>query len=242
MSRRWEYAWIALTVTAAIVVGYGWCSVAHADIVGGWNLNERHDGTTLHDDSGNGYVGHRGRSVIVNGHDHRFPAIDRGLYQPSRVNTVPDADGLDPGTADFTVKVRFKWPKDHDNNLVQKGQGDPTGGMFKMKTSVLGQEPVQPRGGIKCLFRGQDQDSQVESWPKIGRLDDSEWHTVVCKRDATGTTMWVDGVRADHNDKAPGSISNDWPISIGGNRWCEGEGLECNYWWGRIDYVRWFIG
>lgn len=240
MTRTQRRVLVVLIIAAALVSTYGWVQVARADIVANWGMNESHNGTVLHDYTGHGYDGTRGDQVIVNGSSHRFTPVPRGVVVDGRLDTVPDSDGLDPGGHKFTVKTRFKWPRDHDNNLVQKGQGSPAGGMFKMKTAVLGEG--NPKGGIKCLFRGSIGDSQVESWsnPKVGRLDDGAWHTIVCQRTRNGTSMTVDGVLADTNPKAPGVISNDWPVSIGGNTSCASS--ECNYWWGRIDYVRWFIG
>lgn len=201
-------------------------------------MNENR-GSVLHDSSGHGFSGHIGKKVLLNGSSHGFRHIASGVYRPGRIDTVPDYSRLDPGEHAFTVKARFKWSyHDHDNNIVQKGQGSPYGGIFKMKTSVPSQG--QPRGQLKCLFRGSIGDSQVESYGHR-RLDDNKWHTVECSRNGKGTVMRIDGVVVDRNSKQPGVISNNWPIAIAGNTACDSPDLECNYWSGRIDYVKWRV-
>jgi hypothetical protein len=212
--------------------------VAAADWDADWGMNE-HRGSTLHDLTGHGLTGHIGGHVRLNGSSHGFSHIERHIYRPGRIDVVPDYPLLDPEDYPFTVKARFKWPGNQDNNIVQKGQGSPAGGMFKMKTSVPF-SGSQPPGHIKCLFRGSTGDSQVESYSHK-RLDDNLWHTVTCTRNASGTVMKVDGVIVDRNDNDPGTISNDWPVSIGGNSYCDAPDLECNYWYGRIDYIKWDV-
>jgi hypothetical protein len=205
-------------------------------LVAHWDMNEHRRAKILHDVSGNGYDGTIGRRVIRSGTNHRFTPIAYGVKQNGRVDVVPDAAGLDPGDAPFSVRVTFKWPGNYDNNLIQKGQGSPAGGMFKMKTTVPA--AGQPPGYLKCLFRGSIGDSQVESYA-APRVDDGKWHTVLCRRTTTHTVMRLDGTVVDTNPKDPGTISNDWPIAIGGDTSCASS--ECNFWWGRIGDVRWSV-
>lgn len=234
-SLGWAVAAVALAVVGLLLiahVGEANAAVKHP-LVAHWQMNER-KGHTLRDSSSNHLAGFIGRHVILNGHDHRFPPIARGVFQRGRIDFVPDNPLLDPGDASFSVRVQFLWNQNDDNNLIQKGQGDPAGGMFKMKTTATGSRLP---GYIYCLFRGSTGDSTVssEAYP---RLDDGQWHVVLCKRTITGTAMWVDGVQVDTNDNDPGTISNDWPVSIGGNKqWAPGQ--EPNYFWGRIGDVQW---
>lgn len=210
--------------------------VASADVLVHYGMNEQ-KGHVLHNSAGSKFDGHIGRHVGLTGNAHVFSQIDRGIYQPGRIDVVPDRNRLAPGNAHFAVTVRFKWPGGSDNNLIQKGQGSPAGGLFKMKTSV----GTQPDGAIKCLFRGSTGDSQVESYGSP-RLDDSEWHTVTCIRNRVGTIMAVDGKQVDANGNDPGIINNDWPIAIGGNSNCNSPDLECNYWRGQIGDIKWQVG
>ena len=218
--------------------------------VAAWEMNEHTDQVNLRDATGNhfsGIIG--GRVTPTDRRYHNFPKEPRDTVVPQHIDLVQDYDGLDPGFGDFMVQVSFKWDNDrHDMNLVQKGQGSPAGGLFKMKTSVPSEG--QPKGGIKCLFRGSTGDSQVESWGarhggiKPGRLNDGKWHSVECSRDVNGTVMFVDGVFVDQNTNQPGEIDNDWPISIGGNTYCRDtptQENQCNYWWGKIGRVRWLF-
>lgn len=204
-----------------------------------WEMNEHQHSSYLRDSSGNGFRGHIGKKVEpTKQRYHHFPRTPHDTVLPAHVDKVPDQPGLDPGFADFGVVVKFRWLGGNDRNLIQKGQGSPAGGMFKMKTSVpaLG----QPEGHIKCLFRGSLGDSQVESYSHK-RLDDGKWHVVRCERRNDDTAMFVDGQLVDTNTNDSGYISNDWPVAIGGNTFCTDTATEnniCNYWWGDIGYAR----
>ncbi|MFL6179423.1 MAG: hypothetical protein ACJ74E_06210, partial [Actinomycetes bacterium] len=144
---------------------------------------------------------------------------------------------LNPGSYEdgWSVTVRFTWLKGNDMNLVQKGQGDPDGGIFKVKTSVPA--AGQPEGYLKCLFRGANGvNSQTESY-SAPRSNDGKWHTLRCDILPTGgTRMLLDGVVVNTNPKSPGIIWNDWPVTIGGDIKC-GDTF-CNYWHGAIGFVR----
>lgn len=225
---------LALMSPMAAHAGSSWTPVAR------WEMNEKADQTVLRDSSGNGLAGTIGKQVTpTKQRYHSFPRVDQDTVRPQHLDVVPDNPALDPGTADFAVVVKFTWDGGNDRNLIQKGQGSPAGGMFKMKTSVP--QEGQPAGYIKCLFRGATRDSQVESYA-APRLDDGKWHVVRCESTSAGTAMYVDGALVDTNDNLPGSISNDWPVAIGGNTYCDDTATQnnvCNYWFGRIGFVRW---
>lgn len=226
-------AFVVLVVFIVVFAATAYATTAH------WRMDENR-GTVLRDSAHN-HDGMIGRKVITNGAVHRFTKAPRNTYVPGRIDLVPDSDVLDPGNDPFAVTVTFTWPEGSDNNLIQKGQGSPAGGLFKMKTTVRGMDPPQPPGHIKCLFRGSTGDSQVESYSGP-RLDDGKWHTVTCRRTSIGTVMAVDGKQVDSNGNDPGVISNDWPIAIGGNSSCaDGVVLECNYWHGRIGDIKWDV-
>lgn len=229
--------WVALG-------GIAYADTAHAEVIAHWGMNEpvTHPigSRVLQDESIYTHRGTIGRRVVLDGHSHHFLRAPRGVEQPGRIDRVPDSDDLDPGAQPFSISIRFLWAGGGDRNLIQKGQGSPAGGMVKVKTSVpkLG----QPEGQVKCLFRGSTGDSQVESYGGR-RLDDREWHRLICRRTATGTVMVLDGVKVDTNAHDPGVIANSWPVAIGGNTYCPPEeGLSCNYFRGRIADIVWRVG
>jgi hypothetical protein len=171
---------------------------------------------------------------------HFFDKASRtGFVHRKRIDWTGDPNGiLNPGMSSsggWSVSVRFTWLRGNDMNLVQKGQGNPDGGLFKVKTSVPA--AGQPAGYLKCLFRGAGGiNSQTESY-SAPRSDDGQWHTLRCEILSTGgTRMILDGVVVNTNDKSPGNIWNDWPVTIGGDVKCGN--TFCNYWHGAIGYVR----
>lgn len=235
-----KYALGGIALTAALVAApaaqagsTGWVPLAQ------WEMNETSTATVLRDATAT-FPGALGKKVTpTDRRFHKFPPIDKDVVAPAAIDRVPDNDMLDPGTRDFKVQLRFLWSSRRDMNFVQKGQGSPAGGMFKIKTSVGG----EPLGGVKCLFRGSEGDSQVTSWPNHAALDDGQWHRLACTRDGNGVTMFIDGIEVDNNPKQPGTISNNWPVAIGGNTYCEDTATEendCNYFNGQLDYVRFY--
>ena len=230
---------VALCCSFTVVVARHVAAHAHSaaerwHTVGFWGMNESQRPTLL-DGSTNHLTGHIGDKVGINGHTHVYSRTSRDAVLPQHVDTVPDSDLLDPGTDPFTVTARVKFGAQRDRNIVQKGQGDPDGGLFKMKLAVKAPHPM---GGVWCLFRGVNADSTVNSY-SIPSLADKTWHVVTCGRTVNGTFMRVDGKVVDRNSNDPGSISNTWPLAIGGNSACDGTvDRFCNYLAGRIDYVR----
>lgn len=225
---------IAIVVVVVVAVLILAAKPADARTVALWKMNETR-GDVLKDAAHN-FRGHIGKRVGLNGQSHFFSRLDGQAYAPQHIDWVPDDDRLDPGDAPFAVTAYIKYGprKTKDRNVVQKGQGSPAGGMFKMKTND-GDEPL---GMIKCLFRGSGGDSSVNS-SSIRRIDNDRWHTVTCKRTLTGTVMQVDGRVVDRNPNDPGTISNNYPVAIGGNTFCQtGDSGKCNYWAGRIGFIR----
>lgn len=202
--------------------------------IGWWRMNET-SGSRLVDSSALGLHGVIGGAVALNGRYHALTLA--GYVERSdreAIDVVPDNEQLNPGSDDFSVTAQIWWGPARDRNIVQKGQGSPAGGMFKMKTSVRRWEPL---GGVKCLFRGSRGDSTVNSY-SMASLADQQWHTVTCLRTHEGTEMRVDGVTVDQNPRQPGWISNNWPLAIGGNTYCQDGENSCNFWPGRIGFVR----
>ena len=243
MKRVW---WLTLAVLPALVFsGSAMASATTSatttatatptwQTIGWWRMNET-SGSQLVDSSGYALNGLIGGAVQLNGRYHSL--VMSGYIERSdeeAVDIVANSEQLNPRNDDFSVTAQIWWDPRRNRNIVQKGQGSPAGGMFKMKSSVRSWEPL---GGVKCLFRGSRGDSTVNSY-SIPSLADQRWHTVTCLRTDAGTEMRVDGVTVDQNPRQPGWISNNWPLAIGGNTYCEGGENLCNFWVGRIGFVR----
>ena len=192
-------------------------------VVGYWPMTET-AGSVLHDRSGNHLDGTIGPGIVLTGKYLGFPYIPHKVEDPEREVSVPDNPMLDPGKGYFSVSVDIWWGPRIDRNIVQKGQGSPVGGMFKIKSSIY-----EPAGSVFCLFRGPLGDSTVKTQ---ANLVDKHWHNITCTRSATGVRIFVDGKFVDYNPKPTGYIDNNWPLAIGGNTYCPV--TECNYWNGHI--------
>jgi hypothetical protein len=224
-------AWVVLLVIGAVSLANE--SLAQSTtgwkVLGSWQMNEKR-GSVLEDNgSGQSRDGVIGKYVELDGRSHLFPRIDRSIHmqQPGHIDKIPDYDALDPGDRVYSVAVSVKYRRGIDRNIIQKGQGSPVGGMFKMKVGWKGQ--------VYCLFRGDLGDSTVVG-PDLG---DGQWHDIRCVRTLNGSLMVVDGQRVDTSINDSGTISNDWPITIGGNSVCwTGAAKSCNYWAGRIGSIK----
>jgi hypothetical protein len=137
-----------------------------------------------------------------------------------------DSSLLNPGTADFSVVLRLYTASFGDQNIMQKGQATTNGGQWKIAIK---------KGKIVCNFLGVVHRSAVWSRAIIA---DNKWHTVRCDRRTTGVTITVDGGTPKTNSNWTGSISNTWPVSIGGKPKCDAVTVQCDYFVGRLDYAR----
>lgn len=197
-----------------------------------WEMNEAAGARTMRDTSGNGLHGTLGAEIFagdsVGGATaYRFTRLTPNTppAHPEHVVTVPDNAALDPGTRDFAITVRIRTTA-RFGNIIQKGQSGAKGGYFKFQN---------PKGVVQCLFRGSAGSIAVGS----GRpLNDGQWHTIRCERLADRVTMTVDGVLASRLNGATGSISNTWPLSIGGKVNCDQIKVTCDYFAGYIDRVQ----
>src|SRR4051794_33786086 len=103
-----------------------------------WEMNES-GGNVVLDSSGHGLNLTRGTAVTVGLKEgtttyHRFPWIaDNGTPSTSqRLHTISDRDVLDPGSATFSVSLRFR-TSTAARNIVQKGQSTTAGGFWKVE-------------------------------------------------------------------------------------------------------------
>jgi laminin G domain protein len=157
---------------------------------------------------------------------YRFTRLnpDTPPTHPQHLVVVPDRADLDPGTRDYAVTVRIRTTY-RFGNIIQKGQATVAGGNFKFQI---------PNGIVQCLFRGSNGTIMVSS---DRALNDGWWHTVRCERTSVRVAMTVDGEIVARRNGWTGSISNSWPLSIGGKTDCDQTVVTCDYYAGDIDRV-----
>jgi concanavalin A-like lectin/glucanase superfamily protein len=224
---------VAVAVAAATLGGLPLLDVGGASASTGvldLELNEGHGARTAVDSSGHHHNGSIGRSVSMRPGRAHFPlqASSASLGAAPLV-LVPDAaDGsLDPGTGNFTVRMRFRTTHGGDLNVVQKGQAHTRGGQFKMAlTNGVLRCTVKTSAGVGTAASGS------------ARVTNGYWHRVSCMRTATSVTMYVDGRRTGYSSHHTGKLNNSWPWSIGGKPQCNGGSVDCDYFVGDIGYVR----
>jgi hypothetical protein len=190
-----------------------------------YQLNEPAGSTVLQDSSGHGLNGVIGSEIGLNGSTHTFGYLKPNTPppHPEHLDQVANA-ALNPGTNDYSITFTARWTEPF-GNIMQKGQANAAGGRWKIQI---------PKGIVQCLFQGSLGQAGVGSGTP---LNDGQWHTVVCARDATGATMWVDGVRVSHKAGATGTIANKQPFTIGGKSGCDQVTVTCDYFAGEIDSV-----
>ncbi|MBI5089944.1 MAG: hypothetical protein HZB15_14070 [Actinobacteria bacterium] len=130
----------SVTTIAQLVDGSPSPLGADADqVVALYDMNESAGSTVLVDSGPNHLNGSSGpnntKGVTFDGATgHRFK--DRSPTalpaEPERLDTVPENDILDPGTADFAFSVRYRTTKQF-GNIVQKGQNTTIGGYYKLE-------------------------------------------------------------------------------------------------------------
>ena len=204
-----------------------------------YEMNEGPRQDVLHDATRHNLNGVIGRKIDTNGKYLHFEKAPQSVdLQPARTARV-DSDRLNPGTGDFTIAWRARTDKKLlSANVIEKGQGSPTGGMFKIKNSMNGHDWLR----ASCFWRGPYGQAFTETTP--GMDIRGGWHVYRCTRiEGVGVQMFVDGQLVD-SDTDPGYIANDWPLSIGGNHVAcndvDGDRRHCNYWAGDLDWVRFY--
>ena len=196
-------------------------------------LNEAHGASVAHDTSGLHHNGDIGSHLVMNGAygrwDRHSPA-EHVFYGSRHLIVVPDAadHSLDPGTADFSVEIRFR-TRESFGNVIQKGQATSQGGEIKFQI---------PGGRLTCMFKTST--GRATAGTGHLRLNDNKWHVVRCDRTSASVTMYVDGERISRSNHATGSLDNKKPWSIGGKLACgpQSGADSCDYFHGDIDYVR----
>ena len=213
-----------------------------AVVVGEWQMNET-GGTVMHDDSGNGLDGYIGTSIVTN-----WPTGDggkafhfvgpRNVQNRERLATVADTPALDPGTGTYSVIVRFRTTGSIPN-ILQKGQSEDTGGYWKL---------VIHQGWPRCHFRDLNHNTKAIGFDNSpdpnAKVNDGDWHTLRCERNATSVCVYLDEGTPTYMKKcingSIGNIDTKWPLSIGGKYRCDPADAThtCDYFNGDIDWVR----
>ena len=172
-----------------------------------------------------------GTVEVVAGVDGRGDAVafpekcDEDAGCPRAMLEVEPDPALDPGSSDFEFGAAVWVAPDQTtsgSNIVQRGRFGTEGGLWKLQVDSLDGRP-------SCVVRSGDDQLIVRSTVSVA---DSTWHRVVCRRDATGVTIEVDGV-VDRIDGETGSVDSEWPIRIGS----PGLGDQDDQFHGRIDDV-----
>ncbi|WP_239117843.1 laminin G domain-containing protein [Paractinoplanes ferrugineus] len=223
-SRYWIAAltasMVAVTATSTPARAVDWHTVAS------WTMGEGPGSRVMRDGSGNGLDGTVGSEVVPSGGTYGFARLepDTPPAHPQHLVVVPDYPDLDPGDRDYAFSVRLRTAAPF-GNVVQKGQATVAGGSFKMQL---------PGGKVQCWFRGSAGQLMVTA-PRP--INDRAWHTISCLRYRSGASVAVDGVVVASKSGPTGTISNAWPLSIGGKTTCDQIEVGCDYFAGELDWV-----
>jgi hypothetical protein len=200
-------------------------------VVAAWEMDEEEGATTLVDSGPDGLDGRVGAEVRVGVEEqgatgHRWVVVEPDALPVAieRLTQVPHDDRLNPGDDDVAITVRLRTTSPQ-GNVVQKGQVDVPGGYFKIDMD---------EGRVACLFFGSEGSANVRSKEAI---DDGAWHEVRCVRRADGMALYVDGEQAASREAVTGTVSNTYPLTIGGKLDCDQVTLFCDYFSGDVDRV-----
>jgi len=207
-------------------------AAASASTIAAWEMNEgAGHGGTMTDSSGNRITGDIGD--LVQRHEirsdgrigYRFLKAYDHTAGADRLVTVADRRALDPRSRTYSFSVAFRTGR-ADQNILQKGQSNTTGGFFKLDMS---------KGIAYCTFKGADGQRGIGSGVA---LNDTKRHVVKCTRDAKGVAITVDSRPTRRLDGPTGSISNATALTIGGKKYCNETTVGCDFFVGVIDRVK----
>jgi hypothetical protein len=242
MALLWGGAPASAAERAGSQVGRTLASAAYeASTVVDWQMNEV-TGPTMADSSGNGIDGYIGSSVVTNwptGDGDRAYHFTGPLkvQNRERLALVDDNPMLDPGTATYSVIVRFRTTY-AEPNILQKGQSEDAGGYWKL---------VIHDGWARCHYRDENYNTKaITMWTGIAadKVNDGLWHVVRCERNTNSVCVYLDEGTPSFLKKcisgSIGRIDNKWPLSIGGKMRCDPlrAVTTCDYFTGDIDWVR----
>jgi Concanavalin A-like lectin/glucanases superfamily len=191
-----------------------------------WEMNEPAGAHTMQDSSGknrDGAIGTQVTTGVVDGNYKGYQFTD-GPKDIQRLVVVDNA-GLNPYRNVFKVFLRFKTSATNQN-IVQKGQANTSGGSWKIE--------VDTDGHLICTFRGAAGRGAVGS---RGNLANGVWHGVTCIRRATEVVMIVDGGIPRKDVGRTGRIDNNADLTIGGKKSCTAPNVSCQYYTGLLDRI-----
>jgi hypothetical protein len=166
-----------------------------------WHMDET-SGTTMLDSVGSNNGTLQSVQLGVPG----FAGTGYGFNGSSSYVSVPSADSLNPGSANFSFTMHLKTtsvPAAPDWDLMRKGLYTTPGGEYKMEW--------QPSGQASCGFKGSLGYSELMAGPWIA---DGQWHTITCAKTSSDIRLIVDG-QTFTRAGAVGSISNTSAVVIG---------------------------
>lgn len=223
---------VAVAATSPVAVSAASAAEVQSERVAVWRMNESPNAHVALDSSGSGLNARVGANVETGvtlkkgtGYRFRIPASSY-VANNDQLVTYEDDSRLDPGSDPFVVALRVK-TRAASGNIVQKGQAGMTGGYWKVEMHS---------GVLTCIFRSGDGRQSGVGTGK--RVDDGKWHRIRCARTTTATSLRLDGVDVDTRNKPTGSVANGSPFSIGGKVFCASAGVGCDYFVGKLDYVR----
>lgn len=197
-----------------------------------WDMNEGPGASVMRDSGPLGIDGQIGNEVMTGTSvdaavGYQFPRLKPNTppAHPEHLVVVPDQTALDPESGDYSVEIRYRTTNGF-GNLIQKGQSRSAGGQWKIQL---------PGGRPQCYFKGSAGRAGA-GWKTP--INDGRWHTLLCVRTPDSVTLYVDGVRRGRKVGPTGTISNRFPITIGGKQKCDQVKVTCDYFGGTIDYVR----
>jgi len=218
--------WIGMLAASSVLAPASPAEATARHAIAVWDMNESYGARAMYDGSGHGLHGRIGREVGRGAGGYRFDRLepDTPPARPGHLVVVPDDRELDPGVRDYAITVRLR-TTDHFGNIIQKGQATVAGGSYKIQI---------PNGYAQCWFRGSA-GAILAAAPRP--INDGRWHTVRCERSRQGVALSIDGRMVAGRYGWTGSISNSWPVSIGGKTDCDQIDVGCDYFAGDLDYV-----
>lgn len=160
------------------------------------------------------------------------PACDPDAACPRAMVELAATPLLDPRDRDFEFGATVWLAPEQTargSNIVQSGRFGTDGGQWKLQVD-------NAEGHPSCVVRGDAAAEPVVARSRVS-ISDSSWHRVVCRRDADGVTIEVDGTTVQEAG-ATGLVSNDSPIRIGAPGVNDGD----DQFHGRVDDVYLAIG
>ena len=210
---------IVIAVTASSSAGSAVASSATTMVVwtssavARWHMDET-SGSTMFDSAGHndGTL-----TAVTLGQPGSF-GFSYGFDGSSSYGSVPTADGMNPGSANFSFTIFLQTtgtppPPPEDWDLIRKGDFITPGGEYKME--------YQHSGQASCGFKGSTSYAELVAGPA---LKDGHWHSITCVKTSTDIELIVDG-HTFATAANVGAISNTAPVVVGshpGADWYQG--------------------